>query len=756
MQIKKVAVIGAGVMGAGIAAQAANGGAEVLLLDQASAEGHRNQIAQNALDRFLQAGSSGGLMHSSVAERIQVGNIEDDLSRLAEMDWVVEAIVERLEVKQQLYRQIEQVRGVHTIVSSNTSTIPLKHLLEGFSTEFCQHFVVTHYFNPPRYMRLVEVVAGDHTLPEVVDAIQAFNDQQMGKTVIHCADRPGFIANRLGVYWMQVALQEAIHLGLSVEDADAVMQQCGFPKTGIFGLWDLCGIDLMPEVTSSLSRLLPQNDALQAYATTVPLIHQMLNNGWRGRKGKVLQGFYRQYIDEQGQKHREVLDLVNVCYREIKPSTSVPAGQQAESLTALLAQEDSLGRYAWRVLSKILAYATQLVPDVAENIQSVDSAMTLGYNWNLGPFALLDQIGVKSFCQRYQAEGGELSAFLAHAKGRACYQQGTKGLQALNAQGDYQLCVSGAGILTWAQVQQHPPIQRLSRCALWSLSEQVWCVELNAKINSLGSVLLDELSQVLDLAIQANKALVLYSNTGIFAAGADLKEFLLLTQSPDGVDAYIQKGQRLFQRLENAPVPIVAAVSGKALGGGLELLMHCHHVQAYAESQLGLVETSVGIVPGWGGCRALLRNTAQRFGADQAIAQSFALLAGAKVSASALEAQQWGYLRAEDGISLNSERVLFDALTKAEILWHHPEHLAQKSALNTVPSLSPAAPTLTASGYQHRLETALLDLLNQACHPNWYPTFYENERACNTALVQQPETLARIEHLLTTGRSLRN
>lgn len=816
-EIKKVAVIGAGVMGAGIAAQAANSGAQVLLLDvpprdlvDSADQEARNSIAQGAVDRFIKAGSSGGLMHPSVADRIEVGNTEDDFGKLADCDWIVEVIIEDLAIKQDLYKRIEAVRAPHAIVSSNTSTIPLAKLVEGLPGAFCQHFVVTHFFNPPRYMRLVEIVSGEQTLPDVQQRITRFNDIQMGKTVIQCKDRPGFIANRLGVYWMQVALQEAIALGLTVEEADQVMQLCGFPKTGIFGLWDLCGIDLMPKVTASLASLLSDADDFAHYAETVPVIQGMVEKGYFGRKGRVLQGFYRQHKNEAGEKIREVLDLDTLEYRaplksnlavgsvktgdingllnctvssSTSASVSASASISTEATGAGEAGEqqnssdlDKGAVYAWKVLSRMLHYASQLVPEVAEDTQSVDSAMKLGYNWRFGPFELIQRIGVENFCQRLQADGVYPTEFLSRLD------------QASQA-------AKPEGVLHLSDLSEDALVQRFSRCALWrmpslaspsdsssasssvnkdkdsgsesSASEKsevseitesnVWCLQLTDRVNPLNSALLNELEQALQLAIQHNKALVIYSDSNIFAAGADLKEFLELTEQNDGIDGFVRRGQQVFQAIEQAPVPVVAAVAGKALGGGLELVLHCHAVQAYAETQVGLVENLVGIVPGWGGCKQLLARSAQRFGAENAVEHSFNLIRGAKVTASALEAQQLAIFHETDAITMNHDRLLFDAVSQAERLWQSYQTEHHSSELNqSQPELVAQDIPVSTEGYQGELESALLNLLNQAAKPDWYQNFYDWERECNLALVQNPKAKARIEHFLATGKPLSN
>jgi len=755
--IQTVAVIGAGVMGAGIAAQAANGGARVILLDipprdvaPDAPQAERNAIAAGALARMLKAGSSGAFMDAAVAERIRIGNTEDDLELLREADWIVEVVVERLDIKQALYRRIESVRAPDALVSSNTSTIPLTLLMEGMPASLREHFVVTHFFNPPRYMRLLELVTSAETRPEASARVEAFIDRCMGKTVIHCNDRPGFIANRLGVYWMQVALQEAIALGLSVEDADAVMQICGFPKTGVFGLWDLVGIDLMPEVTASLSRLLPSDDPFQQYAGPIPVIEQMNRNGWLGRKGRVLQGFYRQTMDAEGRKVREVLDLGSLTHRQPRVPELASAQLKSGQLRELLATDDVGGLYAWRVLSRVLDYASRLVPDVAAEINSVDAAMRLGYNWRFGPFELLDRIGLSAFTARMMADGLDCSEFLQRADGQACYADGGQ----LNELGLYQAREVAAGIVDWQRVVQQAPVHVFERSVLRELDERTWCLEFNSRVNALSNQLLDEIETALAEAIAANRALVLYSDTGIFAAGADLKEFVAMSAQEGAVDAYIRRGQRLFAAIRQAPVPVVAAVAGRALGGGLELMFHCHAIQAHAESSLGLVEVSVGIVPGWGGCRELLARAQERFGTDDAIGKTFELIAGARVSGSALEAQAMGLLRESDGISMNRDRLLSDAVDLARSLWA-PDRRANFSGLpELVAAERPAC--ADASGYQKVLEQRLLRLLNEAAQPGWFDRFGDLERQCNLELLQHPASLQRMQALLETGRPLRN
>ncbi|WP_417593910.1 3-hydroxyacyl-CoA dehydrogenase NAD-binding domain-containing protein [Oceanospirillum sp.] len=766
LQIRRVAVIGAGVMGAGIAAQAANAGAQVLLLDRPS-EGdtfaERSRIAADALGRMIKDGSRGALMSSCVADRITVGNTEDHFSELAGQDWIVEAVVERLDVKRALYQRIDQVRSAHCMVSSNTSTLPLQHLLDGMSDGFRQHFVVTHFFNPPRYMRLVEFVSTDETSQEGLATLKAFNDKAMGKTVITCADRPGFIANRLGVYWMQVALQEAVSLGLNVQQADQVMQLCGFPKTGVFGLWDLCGIDLMPEVTASLSRLLPEDDAFQRYARSPELISTMIEKGWHGRKGKVLQGFYRQSINDQGLKQRHQLNLTTLEYQALSDTTDWPSLQLKKGdLSVLVQTDDKGGEYARRVLSRVIAYAASLLPDVAEDIDAIDTAMRLGYNWRFGPFELRDRIGVEIFdALLHEEQNRDPSAFAGTAlwlqwaaedhKPGYCQIDGVT--HQLTLTEGYQSIHRAEGIVHWSDLTQGQLLIEGQLSRLWQVDNELLCFELSARINALSTTLLDELETALDRAMGDNKALLIASSGSVFAAGADLKEFVQL-QENKGLEGYIRRGQELFQRIEASSVPVVAAVAGKALGGGVELLMHCHYVQLAAEAQLGLVEAQVGIVPGWGGCKKLLANSSQLLGADQAIEYCFSTLKSARVSYSGLEAKALGFVSERSAVSMNPDRLLGDAITATRSLIGKRRVAVDTDPLPLIP-WQPDAP-LADGSYQSTLEQALLSLLNSAGAEGWYNAFDQLELATDQDLAQHAACVARMKHLLETGKPLKN
>ncbi len=389
--IRKVCVIGAGTMGAGIAAQVANAGVPVLLLDIVRDPANRNAVAQGALDRLAKA-EPAAFMSKRAAKLVEVGNIEDDLPRVAECDWVIEAIVERLDLKHALYEKLEGVRRPGTAVSSNTSTIPLEQLIAGRGEGFARDFLITHFFNPPRYMRLLEVVAGPASDAALVAKVSDFADRALGKTVVRAKDTPGFLANRVGTFWIQQAINAAIDLGLSVEEADAVVgKPMGVPKTGVFGLVDLVGIDLMPHLKASLTATLPQDDAYRAIAIDHPLIMKMIADGYTGRKGKG--GFYR--LNREAGKRKEAIDLATGEYRAAAKPPSLP-GAVFKDLKALVGLPGKLGAYAWAVLAPTLSYAASLVPSASDDIVAIDVAMKLGYNWKSGPFELIDKLGTAS------------------------------------------------------------------------------------------------------------------------------------------------------------------------------------------------------------------------------------------------------------------------------------------------------------------------------------------------------------------------
>ena len=744
--IRKIAVIGSGVMGGGIAAQAANAGVPVVLLDVS------RELAAAALER-LRHQQPAPFMAASAARLVATGSIAADMALIGDCDWIVEAIVEKPEPKRELYRQIVQHRRADAAVSSNTSTIPLADLLREASPDLRRHFLITHFFNPPRYMRLLEIVAGSDTDAATVARVAGFADERLGKTIVMCKDRPGFIANRLGCFWIQCAIAEALAQGLTVEEADAVMgKPFGIPATGVFGLADLIGIDLLPKVNASLSAALAEDDLFHAVNVKLPLIDWMIAEGLTGRKGKG--GFYR--INREAGKRKEALDVQS---REYRPVTAIKAGD-AETV---LSDQGKFGTYARAVMLKTLAYAALLVGDAADDVQSIDIAMRLGYNWAFGPFQLIDRMGVPLFRTLIKSAGLPVAPIL---EAKRFYRDG----EALAAGGGYRPLTRPPGVLALADVKlQSKPLLQCKAASLWDLGDGIACFELTTKMNTLDAEVFAALSESLDIVAAKARAMVIYSDAGNFSAGVNLGWLIGETANLTHV---VQRGQTAFKRLKYAPFPTVAAVAGLALGGGCELMLHCAAVQAHAECYAGLVEAGVGILPAWGGCGEMLarwqNNPALPKGPMPAVTRVFEIIATARVSKSAADAKALGFSREGDGITMNRDRLLADAKSKASTL--AAGYRAPAPPSYRLPGLSGHVALLQAaaaqaklgraSAHDLRVADAIATVLTggdaDANSPCTEETLMVLERAEVLKLSTLPETQARIRHMLDTGKPLRN
>ncbi|MGI6246262.1 MAG: 3-hydroxyacyl-CoA dehydrogenase NAD-binding domain-containing protein [Pseudochelatococcus sp.] len=779
--IERVAVIGAGVMGAGIAAQVANAGVPVLLLDIVPPDvqegGDRSAVARAAIAR-LRKTDPAPLMSDEAATLIEPGNIDDDLARIGRCDWVIEAVVERLDVKQALYEKIDAVRRPDAVVSSNTSTIPLARLVERAPSGFRSRFLITHFFNPPRYMRLLEVVTGAETDAAQVARVSRFADERLGKTVVRGKDTPGFIANRLGAYWIQAGIAEAVDLGLAVEDADAVMgRPFGIPKTGIFGLADLVGIDLMPYINANLAGSLPKDDAFHALGRDLPLIGRMIAEGHTGRKGKG--GFYR--LDtKDGGRVKEAIDLASGVYRPArKPDTAAlrEAGvdRAGGDLRALFDAPGSVGDYAWRVMGRTLAYAARLVPEAADDILAVDDAMRLGYNWKEGPFALIDRVGAAWLVERLKAEGAPVPPLLGQIGGRTFYRVERGRLQFFGLDGDYHDVVRPEGVLLLEDVRRRAePMLKTAAASLWDIGDGVACLELTTRGNALDDQVLEAIERAIKLVAKSCKALVIYNEGRHFSVGANLGLALFAANIAawGEIEKLVAAGQKVLGALKYAPFPVVSAPSGMALGGGCELLLHSDAVQAHAETYAGLVECGVGLVPAWGGCKEMLARWSAPGrlpnGPMPAPAKVFEMVSTATVSTSAARARAMLILRGRDGVTMNRDRLLADAKARALALVDGYAPPARVEL--TLPGRSgKTAMDMAAAGFRRRgvatdhdlvVAGGLAEVLSGGDGDPTAPVSEKEmlalERVVFMRLVRTPGTLARIEHMLSTGKPLRN
>lgn len=797
-KIQKVGVIGSGVMGSGIAAQIANAGIPVVLLDIKPADG--TNLAAKAIEKMMKADPA-PFMSTRNAKLITPGNMEDDIGLLADCDWIVEVVLEDLKVKHATYEKIQKVRKKGSIVSSNTSTIPLHNLVEPFGDDLARDFLITHFFNPPRYMRLLEIVVGDKTRKDALDVVQSFCDIQLGKGVVFCHDTPGFIANRLGVFWLTASINHAVSQKVPVELADAIMSKpVGIPKTGVFGLIDLVGIDLMPHLAQSLLSTLPADDEYRKIFKDYDFIRGMIAAGYTGRKGKG--GFYR--LNTTAGKVKEAYDISAPGFSESnykKADKPKPASAELgkQGLRAVLTAGDDAANYAWAVLRDTLHYAASLVPEIADDIASVDEAMRLGYNFKKGPFEMIDDLGPAWFAAKLKEEGRTVPALLQKVGDQTFYKVENGKLHYFGTDGKYHAVVRPQGVLLLRDIKLGAkPIFKTASAALWDIGDGVVCVEFTGKMNALDEQVFEVYHHAIKLIGDGKgryKAMVIYNEGSAFSAGANLglAMFAMNIALWPQIEELISGGQRTYRALKYAPFPVVSAPSGIALGGGCEILLHSDHVQAHAETYTGLVEVGVGLIPGWGGCKEMILRYQARereaskkavrsvTGQDKiwfspantpmgAVRQAFETIGTARVAKSAAEAKEIGYFRDSDGITMNRDRLLFDAKAKAlELAQNYVAPEPVKEIRLPGPSgkyaLDMAVADLRKSGkatpYDVEVCNLLTTVLSGGEKADWTVPVSEDdilklEVREFLKLVRNEGTMARIEYMLENGKPLRN
>ena len=779
IEIRRAAVIGAGTMGSGIAAHLANAGIPVLLLDVVPSDASdRNALAAGALNR-MRTQQPAPFMSAEAMALVTPGNVEDDLEAVHEVDWIIEAVFEDPAVKAPLYRKLDAVRRAGCIISSNTSTIPLRDLIAGQSDAFCADFAITHFFNPPRQMRLLELVSGPQTRPEVTAALHTFGDERLGKGVVVCNDTPGFIANRIGTYFMYRAMHEALEHGLSVEEADAVCgKPMGLPKTGIFGLTDLVGLDLMPHIMKSFHATLPAGDAFLALPTSFAPMDRLIAAGNTGRKSKG-GGFTRMAKDAVGNRTKEVVDLQTGAYRAERPPqlASLAAARGRTALKTLVAFDDRGGRFAASLLAHALSYAASLVPGIADRVSAVDAAMRLGYGWTFGPFELIDQLGAAAFSALLTKHGIPVPALVAMQQPFYRVQGGV--LRELLPDGSYLAVPRSPGVMLLADVKRAgTPVMKNASASVWDIGDGVLCLEFTSKMNTIDPAIMSMIHEIIAAVGDGSgnwKALVIYNDGDNFSVGANLglALFSLNIAMWDGVAQGVAEGQATFAALQHAPFPVVGAPAGMALGGGTEILLHADAVQAAAESYIGLVETGVGIVPGWGGCKEMVLRQVGAVQGDVAKAMGtlghlFQTIATARTSTSAADARTLGYLRSSDGITMNRERLLADA--KAKALSLVPGYLPPPPRSVVLPGaagknmLMAGVNAMAVAGKLTPHDVVVADHLASVLSGGSTDgmsaldeaALLQLEREHFMQLAHTPGTLARIEHMLATGKPLRN
>jgi len=613
-------------MGSGIAAHLCNANVPVTLLDLST------DISTKARERIYKSRPP-LLIDKKKIDNIKVGNIDDDFDVVKEADWIVEAVVERIDIKHKIYDKIFKNRKSGAIVSSNTSSIPIKILSEHLTDDEKKDFCITHFFNPVRYMGLLEIVKNENNDLKKIDSLKKFCENELGKGAIVCNDTPGFLGNRIGVYAMQVAMTEAFKMKLSIEEADAVFgRPMGIPKTGVFGLYDLIGIDLMADVLKSFIKELPERDPFQEVAKEIPLVKKLIETGYTGRKGKG--GFYRM----NKTNNQKILEAINLESGDYSPSKKIDMGIDTVNLKELINRKDKYGEYSWSVISKIIKYASSLVPGITDKFNDIDEAMRLGFNWAMGPFEMLKSIGVNEFFNRI--DDFKNNAFL----------ENLSKTKDENFYGSRQLYTD---IETLGKVKPKAIKTDKNKSAEIYRFKDFNIVEFTTKACALDYDSMDALKKATD------KPLIVINESMQFSAGVNLSYTMNFAEKNDykSIEKFIKYFQDTCKELKYSKHPVVSAPSGLTLGGGFEVLVQSNFVASHTNIVVGLVETMVGLVPAGGGCKEMLWRWSQTSEAksdpDFAPLKVFEIIGYAKTATSPIEAEPLKYLRPEDKKIMN-------------------------------------------------------------------------------------------------------
>ena len=802
MRIEKAAVLGAGTMGAQIAAHLANAGVPTLLLDIAPREltpdeqakgltldspQVRNRIARNGLEAARNA-KPAAFFTPDNASLVSVGNFDDDLAKLKDRDLIIEAVVENLDIKRSLFERVEQHRRPASIVASNTSGIPIHLLAEGRSDDFKQHFLGVHFFNPPRYLHLVEIIRTEWTKPEVSCFLYGFLDERLGKGVVPAKDRPNFIANRIGTFGALYTIKTMLDDSYSIEEVDKMTGPAvGRPKSATFRTFDLVGLDVFTHVIKNLYEALPEDEEREMFV--VPgVLAQMVQRGLLGNKTKA--GFYKKQKGEGDKREIWTLDTATLDYR---PSEKVklPALEMAkniedlpERIKALVWSKDRTGAFLWKTISHTLAYAAKRIPEIADSVVEVDRAMRWGFGWELGPFEVWDAIGVEKSVARMREEGVKIPANVEAmlAAGPISFYKKDNGQQSYFdfKTGKYVPLADPLGVLVLKSIKDRTGvIKKNAGASLVDLGDGVACLEFHSKMNAIGGDTLQMLKFALSEVDKNFVGLVVGNQGANFCVGANI--MLMLMEAQDENWEELDMMSRVFQTatmsLRYSPKPVVVAPFQMVFGGGCEMVLHADRVRAAAETYIGLVEVGVGIIPGGGGTKEMLVRMLDLIpkGTDDAdpfpfVKRAFETIALAKVATSAEEARALGFLSSDDSVSMNQDRLIADA--KKEVLaLAATGYVAPQQRTDILALGNPALATLKLGIHQMKragyisdhdaeIGTQLARILTggDLNHPTRVSEQYllDLEREAFLSLIGTRKTQERMAHMLKTGKPLRN
>ena len=794
-RIRKVAVLGSGVMGSGIAAHFANIGCEVLMLDilprdlkdeEKDNRAARNRIADGALKAALK-NKLNPLYTKDFARRITTGNFEDDLAKIKDYDWVIEVIIENLKIKQQVFARVDALRRPGTLVSSNTSSIAIHLMAEGRSEDFKKHFAGTHFFNPVRYMRLLEIIPTPDTDPAVTDFLMHYGDVYLGKQTVLCKDTPGFIANRIGVFATASVYSLTTEMDLPIGTVDKLTGPAiGRPKTGIFRLGDLVGHDTGAHVMNSVKSQATADEKAQAYHV-VPYVQYLLDNKYLGDKSG--QGFYKRTNEKDASGRRKILalNLKSLEYEEQeRPKlASLKTAKQIDSLgkrvVSMTKAEDEGGQFVRAHLGELLAYTANMLPEMSDNIYSVDQAMRTGYAWDVGPFEVWDMIGLQRGIELAEARGEKMPAWIGKMQqsGRESFykSEGGKRMYYDFLSDSYQVVPGTEEYIFLDTYRERPPVFKNSEVVLHDIGDGVLCLEFTSKMNAIGEGILRGMNEAITIAEEGNwKGLVIGNNATNFTVGANLMMIaqFAYSQEFDELNQAVALFQNTTMRCRYSSVPVVAATQGYVFGGGCETIMHCDAAMCAAESYIGLVEVGVGLIPGGAGTKEFAVRASDKFFEGDVmiptLVEQFKTIALAKVAKSAHEAFDAGYLLpTKDQVVMNKDRNIAEA--KQQVLdladnYTQPIRRSDVTVLGRggLAALYAAANELKLGHYAsehdikiaHKVAWVLCggDLTGTQQVTEDY--LLDLEREAFLSLAGEQKTMERIQHMLTTNKPLRN
>jgi 3-hydroxyacyl-CoA dehydrogenase len=804
-RIEKAVVLGAGTMGSRIAAHLTNAGLPCVLLDIVppnlppdAPAADRNKIVRAGLDAAKKS-KPAAFFTAALAEKIAVGNFDDDLARCSEADWIIEVVAENLEIKRKLLSRVAQFRKPGSIVTTNTSGLPVHLIAEGMSEEFQQHWAGTHFFNPPRYLKLVEVIPGPKTSSDVIETLSEFCSRRLGKGVVVAKDTPNFIANRIGTFSMLNALRLMGALGMTVEEVDACTGPAvGWPKSATFRTADLVGLDVLVHVVKNIYETAPNDESRESYKVPA-LVEEMVKRGWLG--DKTGQGFYKK-VKGAGEKEILTLDVNTMEYRPRQKAKfgSLEMGKAIEDtrerLRSLVGpvldgqKGDKAQQFLWAALSEMCLYAARRVPEISDNVLDVDRAMRWGFGWELGPFEIMDAVGVKEFAAQVQKEGSSLPPVIEKvlASGRKGFYESEKGTTSVFdiSSGGVKNVEEPQGVIILKSLKEAGrEVERNPGASLIDLGNGVVCCEFHAKMNAIGADLIAMLHKGLKRLETDFEAMVIANQAVNFSVGANLMLVLVAAQEQewDELHMAVKQFQNINLAIKYAPKPVVAAPQGMALGGGCEVSLHSAKVQAAAEAYIGLVEVGVGLIPGGGGTKEMLLRANEHAASGEdldlfhALRPIFEAIAMAKVGTSAEECRELGYLRHEDGVSMNRDRLVGDAREAALAMvrgGYKPlaaswQEGAQTTQIKVLGEQFLAAAKLAihmmvrggyASEYDAHVGRKLANILagGALTAPQMVSEQYvlDLEREAFVSLCGEKKTQERIAHTLKTGKPLRN